>query len=261
MKRFLFLFISFLFVGCGYFVEEEPEEVEIKSVVDNVKSNLIRFNTDNVSSIGRGISRNIEILDELIIKIKESSSYEEVFPEIVSGVTALANSYREIANMKEDISGTLNKRINRIQTQKERVNKKINHIRDKINESNFELKNEKVDYRKTALKTKIKFQKQELEVWDKFANGIQFNDLIKRLTEASGGINRFVDILESNADVYEQASITLKAIQSYKNAHKDLQEVLAVVDLGDDLIETWDKLAIIIDDAMEKIEVVESFEF
>jgi hypothetical protein len=95
----------------------------------------------------------------------------------------------------------------------------------------------------------------------KFNRGMQFRELISKLQDASKGINKFIDILSVNADVYEQASITLNTIQSYKKATKDLQEVMSVIDLGNDLVESWGKLAMVIDGAMQHIETIENIDF
>lgn len=261
MKRFGMLLLCFMFVGCGFLAEDDVEEVQIQSVVEDVKSNLINFNTENVSDVGKIIRKNIDILDNLILKINETEEYEKVFPEIVNSVDGLSDNYNKLSNMKEDIRKTLNKRVDNIVKKQKLTTEKIEILTQNINITKTEIVNEKTDYRKKALKTKLKFQEQELEVWNKFSKGMKFNELISKLRDASGGINKFIDILDANAEVYEQASKTLHAIQSYKNAHKDLQEVLAVVELGNELIDSWDKLAIVIDGAMERIESVESIEF
>ena len=261
MKKVLLLITCFPMLTLAGWFGENIEDRQIQTVVGDVKTSLIKFNTDNVEDIGKIINCNIKILDKLIKTINESKDYEKVFPKIVSSVEDLAENYRIIADMKEEIRATLDKRVSQVETQRKNTKEKIDFINKKINKTRLDISNEKVDYRKTALQTTLRFQEQERDVWQRFGTGMQFTDLINKLREASGGINKFIDILQVNAAVYEQAAITLKAIQSYKNASKDLQEVLQVVDLGNELIASWDKLAIVIDGAMDRIETIETFDF
>jgi len=252
---YLFLFIPFLVFG------EKIETIQPQQIVLDIKGCLVDFNTDNVNFIGKVIDRNIKVLDELIVIINSSNDYESVFPVIVESVDKLAKNYRTIANKKEDIRKTLEEQITKIEKQRVIANDKIKFINDKINQTQKNLSLEKEDYRQNALKTTLKFQEQERDIWMKFVNGMKFNEMIIKLRQASGGINKFIDILSVNADVYNQASVTLKTIQSYKKATKDLQEIISVVDLGNNLIESWGKLAIIIDGAMTHIETIETMDF
>jgi len=248
-----------LFLNC--FDSTNVEKMQIQDVVADVKGNLIGFNTANVKDIGRAINSNINVLDELIIKIDKAKDYEKIFPEILSSVEKISANYNEISSKKELIRETLMKRVNDIKKQRALALEKIRFIDNKINKTKMDIANERTDYRKTALETTLKFQIQERDVWQRFATGMRFTELINNLTEASGGINKFIDILDANSMVYNQAVITLKAIQSYKNASKDLQEVLAVVNLGNDLISSWDKLSLVLDGAMERVETIENFDF
>lgn len=258
IKSLILIASVFMFAGC---FGPNYEKTTIKDVVSDVKGNLIGFNTDNVTSIGTTIKGNINALDNLIKYIDKAKTYEEAFPHIVTTVDQLAKNYKSIADKKESIKNTLNSRINKVKQQRELARGKLIYVQKKINVTQLALASETVDYKKAALKTTLKFQKQEYEVWDKFATGMQFNELISRLEAASGGINQFIDILSSNSMVYTQASTTLHAVQDYKNAKADLQEVLTVVELGDDLIQSWDKLSIVIDGAMSHIEEVEAINF
>jgi hypothetical protein len=249
--------LSLFIFGCGPNYEKET----IKDVVEDVKISLVGFNTDNVSSIGRSIKSNINVMNKLTKRINKEKNYEKAFPYIVQSVDQMAKNYKYISDRKEKINRTLHKRVNQIRKQRQMAYGKIAFVRRKIARTEMELAAERIDYRKIALKSTLKFQKQELEVWEKFAYGMQFDLLINKLDDASGGINKFVDILDANSMVYTQASITLHAIEDYKNAKADLQEVLAVVDLGNDLIASWDKLAVVIDGAMQHLETVESINF
>jgi len=237
------------------------EEIQPQDIVLDVKGSLVDFNTDNVKFIGKVIDRNIKIFDELIVKINQSEDYEKVFPVIVTSVDKLAKNYRTIANKKESIRKTLDRQVKEIEDQRIVSAEKIKFINQKIKQTEREIAKETVDYRISAFKSTLRFQEQERDVWIKFNRGMQFTDLISKLRDASGGINKFIDILDVNAGVYEQASITLNTIQSYKKATKDLQEVMSVVDLGNDLVDSWNKLAIVIDGAMEHIETIETLDF
>lgn len=248
-----------LFLNCFDF--NTVEKVQIQDVVADVKGNLIEFNTANVNDIGRAINSNIDVLDELIIKIDKAKDYEKVFPIILSSVEKISANYNDISSKKELIRETLMRRVNDIKKQRALALEKIGFIDNKINRTKMDIANERTDYRKTALETTLKFQIQERDVWQRFVTGMRFTELINNLTDASGGINKFIDILDANSMVYNQAVITLKAIQSYKNASKDLQEVLAVVNLGNDLIASWDKLSLVLDGAMERVETIENFDF
>jgi hypothetical protein len=222
---------------------------------------LVGFNSDNVYSIGCAIKSNLNAMDNLIKKIDKEKDYEKAFPYIVSSVDEMAKNYKVISSKKEKIRKTLQHRVNQIKRQRELSAGKINYVQRKIARTEQALANEQIDYRQIALKTTLKFQKQELEVWQKFQSGMQFNMLIAKLEGASNGINEFIDILDANTMVYTQASSTLHAITDYKSAKANLQEVLAVVELGDDLIRSWDKLSLVIDGAMSHLEDVEAINF
>jgi len=256
-KMFVLILLSFFMISFG----KNIEVIQPQDIVFDVKGCLVDFNTDNVNFVGKVIDRNVKILDELIIIINQSDDYEKIFPVIVKSVSKLAKNYRTIANKKEDIRKTLERQVTKIEKQRVISGDKITFINRKIVETRRQLNAEKVDYKINALKTTLRFQEQERDVWVKFNNGMQFNEMLLKLRDASGGINKFVDILAVNADVYEQASITLNTIQSYKKATKDLQEVISVVDLGNDLVESWSKLAIVIDGAMSHIETIENIDF
>jgi phage-related protein len=226
MKAKLILTVSaaMLLVGC---FKPNYEKTTIQNVVTDVKSTLLGFNGDNVSEIGRTIKSNINEFDGLIKDIDKAKTYDQAFPHIVKTVDKLALNYKKISDKKEKIRKTLIKRVKQIEKQRELAVGKIGYIEDKISNTNRELANETLDYRKSALQITLKFQKQELDVWQRFATGMQFNILINRLESASNGINSFVDILSTNEMVYTQASSTLHAISDYRSAKQDLQEVLA----------------------------------
>lgn len=260
MKRILF---SLAIITVGLLIGCNPnyEKAQIKDVVTDVKGTLIEFNTDNVKSIGAGIKRNINIMDNLIKEIDNTKDYEKAFPHIVSSVDELAKSYQNISSKKELIRKTLQNKVNDVKTQRELTKGKIAFVKQKIAKTEMALANERTDYRKVALETTLKFEKQELEVWERFATGVQFNEMIAKLEDASGGINKFIDILDANTMVYTQAAITLHAVQDYKRAKQDLAEVIAVIDMGNELVESWSKLSVVIDGAMAHMDEIEAINF
>jgi len=247
-------------MGCNW-LPKQTEKVQIGDVVSDIKESITEFNGNNVTEIGNAIGNNIKLMNDLTNYINKSKNYEEAFPHIVTTVNRLARSYRGISDKKEVIRTTLNNKIADIRKQQEVAKEKIKYIENKIRTSENELSSEHVDYRKTSLEMTIKFQKQEKEVWVRFVSGVRFNELLTKLTSASDGINKFIDILDANTKVYEAAATTLSAVQSYKNASKELQEVLNVVELGDELVDSWNKLSLIIDGAIDNIDNVEKIDF
>lgn len=173
-------------------------------------------------------------------------------------INEVAGKYEDIAKNKEKISSSLSKQISNVQNASLRCENEINRLNSVVGQTKRKIAVETVDYRKTALQTTLKFQEQELSVWKRFKDDIDFGTLASKMKEAKGGIERFVDILDQNAMVYRAAANTLNAIQDYKNATKDLQEVINVMDLGDQLVNSWSKLSVVIDGAIAHIESVEA---
>lgn len=235
--------------------EQQPT---ITTIVKDVKSDVKEFNYGSASEIGKSIDKTMKLFDDLTIKVQKSESYGEVFPDIVKTMDRVASNYEDIADHKDDISKSLYKQINAVQKQEIVCNTKIANLNGQISANQNKLLGETVDYRKTALETTIKFQQQELEVWTKFKKDLDFGELHSKMIQAKSGIERFVDILSQNAMVYRQASNTLKAMQDYQNATRDLQDVLGVMQMGDQLVASWGKVSILIDETMTHLDDVES---
>jgi len=200
----------------------------------------------------------MKLFDDLTIKVEKAKTYKEVFPDIVKTMDRVATNYEDIAKHKDDITKSLHKQIYAVQQQESVCDTKIANLNGQISSNQNKLVGETVDYRKTALETTIKFQQQELEVWIKFKKDLDFGELHSKMIQASAGIERFVDILAQNAMVYRQASNTLKAMQDYQNATRDLQDVLGVMQMGDQLVSSWSKVSILIDQTMTHLDDVES---
>lgn len=233
------------------------EEVQVSEVIEETKEVMHDFDHTNVGSIRSLIKTNLSIIEDITIRLERDDSFSETFPYIVRKINDLADAYEDLAEKRIEIRDHLNRKLFELDVQAQVVDRKIGLLRRDIANKRRKMAGME-EYQKKSFEIQIKFIEQEVEIWKRFKNKFDIRRISSKFRKARDGINKFVDILYHNGLVYRQAAQTLNAMNDYRHAEKAINEIIALEELGESLVASWDDLALIMDSAFSQIDDIEN---
>ncbi|WP_289058804.1 hypothetical protein [uncultured Mesotoga sp.] len=252
--------ILVLVLFASVIVSTESEETEpgnlVKSIGREVVDSATEISTLKAEEVLVLIRENLKALDDIssrVEKLKESDQSDADLNAVVKDLKMMADNYRKIADMKDEIRAELLKRLNSIDASIEEAQEKkrdelveINSLKESLNNISFELKDpEKREIRQKSLESQIKSAEQRLSMWESFINRL---DSIRQASESiTEEIDKLVFILAENADVYYAAYLTFELARDIYESIAYFKELIDLNTLSESLMSSWDKLSDMID--------------
>lgn len=160
--------ILVLVLFASVIVSTESEETEpgnlVKSIGREVVDSATEISTLKAEEVLVLIRENLKALDDIssrVEKLKESDQSDADLNAVVKDLKMMADNYRKIADMKDEIRAELLKRLNSIDASIEEAQEKkrdelveINSLKESLNNISFELKDpEKREIRQKSLES------------------------------------------------------------------------------------------------------------
>lgn len=246
------------FASVIFSVESETPETGniVKTIGREVVDSAREISTLKADEVLLLIKENLKALDDIasrVDKLKNSSKSDADLNAVVKDLKQMADNYRKIADMKDEIRGGLLKRLNSIddsineaqgKMRDERV--EINSLKESLNNVSYEIKDpEKREIRQKSLESQIKSAEQRLSMWESFIKKL---DSIRQASDSiTNEIDKLVFILAENADVYQSAYETFQLASDIYESISYFSELIDLDTLSESLVNSWDKLSDMID--------------
>ncbi len=241
--------------------KQSQSESPIGMLVDDVKTDLRTFNTYGAAEVSAAIDLNIKNLNEISNMVKKAGGMnDEIFDHVVDTITEISQSYSHLDENSARIRAELSDSIKRIEAMDIALDLKIRDIQSDISKTKKQM-DEVEESRRGSYETRIKMKEQNLATWQKFKKSIRGGELKVKLEKAKTGIDKFLVILHDNAMVYQDAAVTLQDVRAFRDAHKVLDGIADLGNLGDSMINSWGELGDIVEDAVIYIDDIDLSDF
>lgn len=222
---------------------------------DNRKEELIN-SINAISSYGaveavKEIKDNIIEFNSLLEAVKNAQHVDDVIVEVANGLSNIAESYKKIASLKDNIFSVHRKEINNFISIEGDTTNTISAIRSKKNEYiqqidvweksidsiNDNIEKQKIEISLRGKKSIIKSLEAQEEIWKKFYNAQQ--KILPKLKLNSEKISLMFHILDVNSEVYQQAATAAKLRRSALAALENLSSLTDLQGLIDEMSSNW----------------------
>jgi hypothetical protein len=238
----IFMAVSLLIMGCSE-AKAMPQELatSTQKIVDEVKEQ------DN--SVFEEIQKNIDMVSKLKSDIETSreSNKQKLLNHVIDELEKVTESYEDLSGRREEIRGTLLKKINAIEDLQGKIQKETARLNKLRNDYSNTLKTfsdpnpEIVRTRKAALTQAIKYIDMQLQLWSEFySTEKQIRD---ETVVVQQRIDSFLSVIESSAILFREGLNLLKLQRDINDALSLFtQDLPRMEQLSRDMEQSWSHL-------------------
>lgn len=227
-------------------ITPKSSDISVEDILSKTQKDTNKIQDLSIRYVKNSIKNHNRMISDFNSKISNNFwkrlDADDEFQIIHNTISDMYSFYSELNNRKNEIADEVRRSIKNIEKMQREQDKAINTETKFIEYLEREIEresnnNQESIIRKRALQTRINLSQNRLKMLKIFNS--QYSKILPIVSDAESKISVFITLIENNAEVYNEALLTLDLQRDIKNFVNTLEFLDDIDELVDDLFDNW----------------------